>query len=267
MFRPDRDLVVHGDNLGCPAAPRERLVPARVPRSAVQHGTRAAPRPALDDGVRGRRPDRLRRPPLRHHPARLGGLRRRLRRLPRVPRAAAARAAPAARRPGDAVPAPRLPRGARLQAAARRPVRAGLLPQRDRLGLRLRRRARAAAGPPSTTRSWSTSRIPEAYFFDAEAVDREPYMAPGLVTPEKAARGKLPTDVWWHTIVPTSGREQTGYPTQKPEGVLRRIVQASSAPGDWCLDSVRRQRHPRRRRARRSGGASCASTRAPTRSP
>ncbi|GAB2707079.1 hypothetical protein GCM10027071_22490 [Microbacterium marinum] len=77
---------------------------------------------------------------------------------------------------------------------------------------------------------------PGAYFFDSDAVDREPYMAPGLVTPEKAARGKLPTDVWWHTIVPTSGREKTGYPTQKPEGILRRIVQASSRPGDRVLD-------------------------------
>jgi len=77
---------------------------------------------------------------------------------------------------------------------------------------------------------------PERYFFDNEAVDREPYMAPGLVTPEKAARGKLPTDVWWHTIVPTNGRERTGYATQKPEGILRRIVQASSAPGDAVLD-------------------------------
>jgi site-specific DNA-methyltransferase (adenine-specific) len=77
---------------------------------------------------------------------------------------------------------------------------------------------------------------PSAYHFDSAAVDREPYMAPGLVGPEKAARGKLPTDVWWHTIVPTSGGEKTGYPTQKPEGVLRRIVAASSEPGDWCLD-------------------------------
>jgi site-specific DNA-methyltransferase (adenine-specific) len=77
---------------------------------------------------------------------------------------------------------------------------------------------------------------PEAYHFDSEQVDREPYMAPGLVTAEKAARGKLPTDVWWHTIVPTAGHEKTGYPTQKPEGVLRRIVQASTRPGDWCLD-------------------------------
>jgi len=77
---------------------------------------------------------------------------------------------------------------------------------------------------------------PERYFFDSEAVDREPYMAPGLVTAEKAARGKLPTDVWWHTIVPTNGAEKTGYPTQKPEGIVRRIVQASSRPGDVCLD-------------------------------
>jgi site-specific DNA-methyltransferase (adenine-specific) len=77
---------------------------------------------------------------------------------------------------------------------------------------------------------------PERYWFDAEAVEREPYMAPGLVTAEKAARGKLPTDVWWHTIVSPTGKEKTGYPTQKPEGVLRRIVNASSRPGDWCLD-------------------------------
>jgi site-specific DNA-methyltransferase (adenine-specific) len=76
----------------------------------------------------------------------------------------------------------------------------------------------------------------ERYWFDAEEVEREPYMAPGLVTPEKAARGKLPTDVWWHTIVSPTGKEKTGYPTQKPEGILRRIVQASSRPGDWCLD-------------------------------
>jgi DNA modification methylase len=77
---------------------------------------------------------------------------------------------------------------------------------------------------------------PRAYVFNADDVDREPYMAPGLVTAEKAARGKLPTDVWWHTIVPTTGREKTGYPTQKPEGILRRIVQASSRPGDRVLD-------------------------------
>lgn len=77
---------------------------------------------------------------------------------------------------------------------------------------------------------------PERYFFDAEAVDREPYMAPGLVTAEKAARGKRPADVWWHTIVPTNGAEKTGYPTQKPEGIVRRMVQASTRPGDWCLD-------------------------------
>jgi site-specific DNA-methyltransferase (adenine-specific) len=79
-------------------------------------------------------------------------------------------------------------------------------------------------------------KTPGGHWFDADAVEREPYMAPGLVGPEKAARGKRPTDVWFHTIVPTSGREKTGYPTQKPEGVLRRLVAASSKPGGWCLD-------------------------------
>lgn len=77
---------------------------------------------------------------------------------------------------------------------------------------------------------------PKSYVFNNEAVDREPYMAPGLVTPEKAARGKLPTDVWWHTIVSPTGKEKTGYATQKPEGILRRIIQASSHEGDWVLD-------------------------------
>jgi DNA modification methylase len=74
------------------------------------------------------------------------------------------------------------------------------------------------------------------YVFNTNAIERIPYMAPGLVGPEKAARGKLPTDTWWHTIVPTTGSEKTGYPTQKPLGVLRRIVQASSVPGDRVLD-------------------------------
>lgn len=77
---------------------------------------------------------------------------------------------------------------------------------------------------------------PAKYYYNSEEVDREPYMAPGLVTPEKVAKGKLPTDVWWHTIVPTNGKERTGYPTQKPEGILRRMVQASTKEGDWVLD-------------------------------
>ncbi len=77
---------------------------------------------------------------------------------------------------------------------------------------------------------------PADYVFNAEAVDRIPYMAPGLVGPEKAARGKLPTDTWWHTIVSPTGKEKTGYPTQKPVGVLKRIVAASSNPGDLVLD-------------------------------
>jgi site-specific DNA-methyltransferase (adenine-specific) len=77
---------------------------------------------------------------------------------------------------------------------------------------------------------------PANYYFDSESVDREPYMAPGLVTPEKVEKGKLPTDVWWHTIVSPTGKEKTGYPTQKPIGILRRIIQASSKEGDIVLD-------------------------------
>ncbi|MDH7489030.1 MAG: site-specific DNA-methyltransferase [Anaerolineae bacterium] len=77
---------------------------------------------------------------------------------------------------------------------------------------------------------------PSNYVFNTDEIDRIPYMAPGLVGPEKAARGKLPTDTWWHTIVPTNGTEKTGYPTQKPLGILRRIVQASSRPGAIVLD-------------------------------
>jgi site-specific DNA-methyltransferase (adenine-specific) len=77
---------------------------------------------------------------------------------------------------------------------------------------------------------------PKNYYFNSEEVDREPYMAPGLVTLEKIERGKLPTDVWWHTIVSPTGKEKTGYPTQKPVGILRRIIQASSKPGDVVLD-------------------------------
>ncbi|MGC8474934.1 MAG: DNA-methyltransferase [Acetobacteraceae bacterium] len=80
------------------------------------------------------------------------------------------------------------------------------------------------------------ARTPGRHLFNRAAIDRIPYMAPGLVGPEKAARGKLPTDVWWHTIVPTHGAERTGYPTQKPLGILRRIIAASSLPGGLVLD-------------------------------
>ncbi len=77
---------------------------------------------------------------------------------------------------------------------------------------------------------------PADYQFHLEECDRIPYMAPGLVGPEKAARGKTPTDTWWHTIVSPNGREKTGYPTQKPRGVLDRIVKVHSSPGDLLLD-------------------------------
>jgi len=77
---------------------------------------------------------------------------------------------------------------------------------------------------------------PHGYTFHYDAIDRIPYLAPGLVAPEKAARGKTPTDVWWQTIVPTNGRERTGYPAQKPLAILERIVRVHSNPGDLVLD-------------------------------
>ncbi len=77
---------------------------------------------------------------------------------------------------------------------------------------------------------------PEDYVFNADEVDRIPYMAPGLVGKEKAARGKLPTDTWWHTIVSPTGAEKTGYATQKPLGIIMRMIRASSRPGDLVLD-------------------------------
>lgn len=77
---------------------------------------------------------------------------------------------------------------------------------------------------------------PKNYVFNYDDIDRIPYMAPDLVGPEKAARGKTPTDVWWSTIVPTQGKERVDWPTQKPRKIIDRIVKVHSNPGDWCLD-------------------------------
>jgi len=74
------------------------------------------------------------------------------------------------------------------------------------------------------------------YIFQFGEMDRIPYMAPGLVGEKKAARGKTPTDVWWHTIVSPGGKEKTGYATQKPVALLERIVKIHSRPGDRVLD-------------------------------
>ena len=110
-------------------------------------------------------------------------------------------------------------------------------------------------------------RDPARHLFDADAVEREPYMAPGLVGAEKAARGKRPTDTWWHTIVPTNGAERTGYPTQKPEGVLRRIVRRvlDARAAGALTSSPARARSARS--ARSSAAATCSSTPTRRRSP
>ncbi len=90
--------------------------------------------------------------------------------------------------------------------------------------------------PPKHDNILWYAKDPAEYVFNYEEIERIPYMAPGLVGPEKASRGKTPTDTWWHSIVGTNSRERTGYPTQKPEGIIRRIIQASSRPGDMVLD-------------------------------
>lgn len=90
--------------------------------------------------------------------------------------------------------------------------------------------------PPKHDNILWYAKDPNHYIYNVNDIERIPYMAPGLVGPEKAARGKLPTDTWWHTIVPTNGKEKTGYPTQKPLGILRRIITASSRPGDVVMD-------------------------------
>jgi site-specific DNA-methyltransferase (adenine-specific) len=95
-----------------------------------------------------------------------------------------------------------------------------------------------------TSKRWSPkhdnilwyAKDPKRYTFNQDAADRVPYMAPGLVGAEKAKRGKVPTDTWWHTIVSPTGKEKTGYPAQKPLGILERIVRVHSNAGDQLLD-------------------------------
>lgn len=96
-------------------------------------------------------------------------------------------------------------------------------------------RSRRRWSPKHDTLLWYSAH-PERFTFHFEAVDRIPYMAPRLVGAEKAARGKTPTDVWWNTIVSPTGREKTGYPTQKPLAILERIVRVHSSPGERLLD-------------------------------
>jgi site-specific DNA-methyltransferase (adenine-specific) len=122
-----------------------------------------------------------------------------------------------------------------LQGAARRDLWSGRAFNEIIWGLRLRRAIETPLAPNTTT-SLVYVKHPRAYYFDSEAAERIPYMAPSLVGAEKAARGKTPTDTGWHTIVPPGGKERTGYPTQKPLGILRRIVRTSCPPGGLVAD-------------------------------
>ena len=92
------------------------------------------------------------------------------------------------------------------------------------------------AGRPNTTISCCTSRTRRTTSSITTRSSASRTWRLAWSARRKRAFGKLPTDTWWHTIVPTNGKEKTGYPTQKPLGILRRIVQASSRPGDLVLD-------------------------------
>ena len=221
------DLLIEGDSADVlPRLPAGRLRP-RLHRSAVQHRAHAdagAPWPPsgpADEGDRtgfgGRR--------YRSRLLSQRQLRGRVRRLPGVPGAPPAPGPPAAGRARHPLPARRLPRGALLQARPGRAVRPRLLPQRDHLGLRLRRPSRAAAGRPSTTRSWSTSVPPAGTGSMPTRWSESPTWRRAWSVPRRAARGKMPTDVFWHTIVPTRGARR---PATRPRS--RR---------EWCAAGQR----------------------------
>ena len=220
----------------------------------------AQTRLTLRDGARRRgRPDGLPGPALSHGAARhdaryadmfddyLAFLEPRLREAHRRARA-----------DGHALLPHRLSRGALLQGAARWDLRARLLPERGHLGLRLRRAHDEEVAAEARHILVYVEGRRRATTSTPTPVERIPYMAPGLVGPEKAARGKLPTDTWWHTIVPTNGKERTGYPTQKPLGILRRIVQRVARRAGWCSTSSPAAARPARRASSLAGG-SCSS--------
>ena len=231
-----------GDNLELLRGAAGRLRADGLRRPAVQHGQDADAPHARHRRGRGRRPDGLRRAPLRLHAARDVLLPRRLRRLPRLPRAAPARAAPRARRHRHAVPAPRLPRGAPRQAAARRGVRPRVLPQRADLGLRLRRQAQA----PLAAEARHDPRLRQGP--GALLLRRRGGRARALHGARAWSRRRRPRAGRCRSASsgtrssPPPAREKTGYPTQKPEGLVRRFVHASSRPGDLVPGPVRRLR-------------------------
>jgi DNA modification methylase len=86
----------------------------------------------------------------------------------------------------------------------------------------------------------------DRFTFNADAV-REPYN-PNTVKTFKSShragfgkvpnliRGKIPEDWWYFPVVARLHNERTGYPTQKPESLLERIIAASSNPGDIVAD-------------------------------
>ncbi len=86
----------------------------------------------------------------------------------------------------------------------------------------------------------------ETYVFNADAVriPYDPTTVKTFASSPKAGfgkipnlqRGKVPEDWWYFPVVARLHNERTGYPTQKPEALLERILLASSRPGDLVAD-------------------------------
>ena len=259
-------LVVRADNLDVLArVPGESvdLIYIDPPFNTGAPQTRTELRTVRDDE---RRPHRLPRAALPHAAGRLAVLRRRVRRLPRLPRAAPRRGAPRAQADRELLLAPRLPRGALLQGARSTRSSGATASSTRSSGRTTTARARRRAGRRSTTTSSSTRRTRDATSSTPTRSIASRTWRPGSSAPEKAARGKLPTDTWWHTIVSPTGKEKLGYPTQKPLGILRRIVQRIVAAGRRRPRLLRRQRHDGRGGAGARAARSSWSTRARRRS-
>ena len=208
------DLLVHGDNLEVlPRLPDGAFDVSTSTRRSTPAASSAAGRCAWWPTPTGSH--RLRGAPLSHAGGRLAGLRRRLRGLRRLPGAAPGARPAAARRPRHALRPPRPAREPLRQGPPRRPLRPRVLPQRDRVGLRLRAKTRRR-WPPKHDTILVYVKDPARYHFDDAEVERIPYLAPGLVGPEKAARGKRLTDTWFHTIVPTNGARRRATRRRSP---------------------------------------------------
>ena len=256
--------IVLGDCLDVLQSLDDGVRPARLPRPAVQHRQGAGAHAPAHRARRGRRPHGFTGGRYRTRGARQLGLERRLRRLPGVPRAAARGRRGACSRPTG--------RSSSTSTRARHTTARCCSTSCSGASSFINEIVWAYDYGARTRTRWPAkhdvifwyARDPSHYVFRYDDIDRVPYLAPGLVGPEKAARGKTPTDVWWQTIVSPTGKEKTGYPTQKPVKILERIVRVHSDPGDLVVDPFAGSGTTGEAAAQAGPGATCWWTRTQT---